>query len=561
MGDRDLRIQLDLRIPMRDGVELYAALYRPRAGERFPVLLIRSPYSTQHPRYVDWAVRFAGAGYAVVMQDCRGRYESEGKWRPYTDETLDGYDTCQWLGAQPWCDGHIGTFGVSYPGFTQILPAHLRSPYVKGLVPIANQEDNYGHLRCDGVLQLQNAMNFIWLGDRTNQNAPRDLIDWDRVYRRLPLVSALDDLGERPFYREIVRHSRFDEFWSSYSMKERYPDVETPAYFITGWYDNLLHEGFKCFRGFRTRGREPARRHTRLLVGPWTHTAIGDSAPFGDCAPFGGVGFGHQAAVDIPAEHLRWYDQRLRGIDTGIDEEPPVRLFVMGANRWRSEHEWPLASTRWTPFYLHGSGRANSLFGDGRLSTEAPEKAEPPDTFTYDPEDPVPTWGGPSMFAENTGPRDRRPMQRRDDVLVYTTDPLKRDLEVTGPVELVLHAASDAPDTDFTATLVDVHPGGAAIHLCEGIVRARFRESFTEPSLIEPGRVYEYRIRLWETSNLFARGHRIRLEVSSSNFPRFDRNLNTGEDPADDDRPRPAGQSVFHDAGRPSHLILPVIPS
>ncbi len=238
-----------------------------------------------------------------------------------------------------------------------------------------------------------------------------------------------------------------------------------------------------------------------------------------------------------------------------------MRLFVMGANRWRSEHEWPLASTRWTPFYLHGSGRANSLFGDGRLSTEAPEKAEPPDTFTYDPEDPVPTWGGPSMFAENTGPRDRRPMQRRDDVLVYTTDPLKRDLEVTGPVELVLHAASDAPDTDFTATLVDVHPGGAAIHLCEGIVRARFRESFTEPSLIEPGRVYEYRIRLWETSNLFARGHRIRLEVSSSNFPRFDRNLNTGEDPADDDRPRPAGQSVFHDAGRPSHLILPVIPS
>ena len=555
MSTTDLRIQLDLRIPMRDGVELYAALYRPRHGERFPLLLIRSPYSTPRQRYVDWSVRFAAAGYAVVMQDCRGRYESEGKWRPYIDETDDGYDTYEWLGAQPWCDGHIGTFGVSYPGFTQILPAHLRSPYVKGLVPIANQEDNYGHMRCDGVLQLQNAMNFIWLGDRTNQDAPRDLIDWDEVYRRLPLVSALDDLGERPFYREIVRHSRFDEFWTSYSMKERYPEVETPAYFITGWYDNLLHEGFKCFRGFRTRGREPARRHTRLLVGPWTHTAIGDSAPFGD------IGFGAEAAVDIPAEHLRWYDQRLRGIDTGIDDEPPVRIFVMGANRWRTGHEWPLAGTRCTPFYLRGSGRANSLFGDGRLSTRAPAEAEPPDTFTYDPEDPVPTWGGQSMFAENTGPRDRRPMQRRDDVLVYTSDPLEQDLEVTGPVELVLHAASDAPDTDFTATLVDVHPGGAAIHLCEGIVRARFRESFTEPSLLPPGRVHEYRISLWETSNLFRRGHRIRLEVSSSNFPRFDRNLNTGEDPADDDQPRPAAQTVYHDAARPSHLILPVMPA
>lgn len=554
MPMREVHIQLDLKIPMRDGVRLYAALYRPARGERFPVLLHRSPYSTQHPRYVDWALRFARSGYAVVMQDSRGRFESEGKWRPYIDETGDGYDTQQWLGSQPWCDGHIGTFGISYPGFTQILPAPLRSPYVKALVPIANQEDNYGHLRCDGVLQLQNAMNFIWLGDRTNQNAPRDAINWEWVYRRLPLISALDDIGDRPFYREIIRHPCFDEFWKSYSMKGKYSQVEAPAYFITGWYDNLLHEGFKCFAGWKSQARTPqARAQSRLLVGPWTHSQIGSAAPFGD------VDFGPQAAVDIPGEHLRWYDQRLRGIDTGIDAEGPVRLFVMGANAWRSEREWPLARTRYTRFYLHSRGRANSLFGDDGLSPETPQD-EPVDSFTYDPEDPVPTLGGQSMFIDNTGPRDRRPLERRDDVLVYSTLPLAEDLEITGPVELVLYAASSAPDTDFTATLVDVHPGGRAIHLCEGIVRTCFRQSYTAPSSIEPNRVYEYRISLWETSNLFRAGHCIRLEISSSNFPRFDRNLNTGHTPGLDTQIQVARQTIHHEARHPSHLVLPVIP-
>ena len=554
MSECRIRIQLDLRIPMRDGVRLYAALYRPVEGEKFPVLLIRSPYSTQRQRYVDWAERFARKGYAVVLQDCRGRFESEGQWRPYIDETSDGYDTQQWIGAQPWCEGTIGTFGVSYPGFTQILPAPLRSPFVRALVPIANQEDNYGHLRYNGVLQLQNAMNFMWIGDRTLQDAPRDLLDWDQVYRRLPLISALDDIADRPFYREMVRHDQFDEFWKSYSMKGRYPEVEVPAYFITGWYDNLLHEGFKCFAGWKSQARTPeTRERTRLLVGPWTHTEIGSSEPYGE------VDFGPGAAVDIPGEHLRWYDQRLRGIDTGIDCEPPVRLFVMGENVWRDEGEWPLSRTRYTRFYLHSQGRANSRFGEGELSREAPAQ-EPSDSFDYDPEDPVPTLGGQSMFIDNTGPKDRRSVERRDDVLIYSTLPLEEDVELTGPVELTLYAASSAPDTDFTATLVDVHPGGMAIHLCEGIVRARFRASFEAPTLIEPGVVHEYRISLWETSNLFRAGHRIRLEVSSSNFPRFDRNLNTGRDPGLDAEMQVAHQTIRHDPDFPSHLTLPVVP-
>ena len=554
MSAYDIKIQLDLLTPMRDGTRLYAALYRPADGSCFPVLLIRSPYSTQHPRYIDWAVRFARHGYAVVMQDSRGRYESSGKWHPYIDETADGYDTLQWLGQQDWCDGTIGTFGASYPGFTQILPAPLRSPYAKALVPIANQEDNYGHMRYNGVLQLQNAMNFIWLGDRTNQNAPRDLIDWDAVYRRLPLLTALDDIGDRPFYRGIIRHNCFDDFWRSYSMKGKYGEVETPAYFITGWYDNLVHEGFKCFAGWKNWARtEECRRHSRIMIGPWDHKGIGSAEPCGD------IGFGPQAAVDIAAEHLRWYDQRLRGIDTGIDDELPVRLFVMGENVWRSESEWPLARTQYTPFYLHSGGRANAAIGDGALRPELPGD-QPPDTYSYDPQDPVPTVGGQSMFAENTGPRDRRAVVRRDDVLVYSTPLLAEDVEVTGPVELTLYAASDAPDTDFTAALVDVHPRGDAIIICDGIIRARFRESYEAPAPIDPGRVYEYRIALWETSNLFKAGHCIRLEVSSSNFPRFDRNLNSGRDPATDTEMRIARQTIFHDAQHPSHITLPLIP-
>jgi putative CocE/NonD family hydrolase len=242
-----------------------------------------------------------------------------------------------------------------------------------------------------------------------------------------------------------------------------------------------------------------------------------------------------------------------------MDDEAPIRLFVMGANRWRDEWEWPLARTQFTPYYLHSGGRANSLFGDGSLSTAAPDD-EPPDRYDYDPADPVPTLGGQSMI-ESPGPLDRRPVERRDDVLVYSTDVLEQDVEVTGPIELVLYAASSATDTDFAATLVDVHPSGLATNVCEGIRRARFRESVEQPSLIEPGQVYEYRVVLWETSNLFKAGHRIRVEVTSSNFPRFDRNLNSGEDLATGTHPTVAHQTILHTSEYPSHILLPIVPS
>ena len=548
------RIQIDVKVPMRDGVLLSADIYRPQADGPFPSLLVRTIYDNQWDRYLAWAVRFVERGYAVVLQDCRGRHDSDGAWEPYIHEAEDGYDTQQWIGGQAWCDGTIGTFGVSYLGFTQTLPAPLRSPYVKGLVPIAGQQDNFGHFYIDGALQLHVALNFINMAGRTMQRGSRSLMNSDEFYRRLPLVSAMDEIVDLPFYRQIIEHSTFDDFWKGYSLRERYGEVETPAYFITGWYDNLVHESFKLYRGWSQRARSTeARELTKLLVGPWSHQNIGSAEPFGD------VGFGSEAHLDIVDEQLRWFDRRLKGRDNGIDDEPPIRVFVMGANRWRDAYEWPLPETQFTRYYLHSRGRANSLHGNGTLSAAAPGE-ELPDGFTYDPNDPVPTVGGPILFLADSGPWDRRLVQRRDDVLVYTSAVLEDAVEVTGPVTLTLYAASSAPDTDFTATLVDLHPDGRAIILCEGLRRARFRASIETPKLIEPGQVYEYQIDLWETSNVFKVGHRIRLEVSSSNFPRLDRNLNTGHRPGMDSEMQPAEQTILHDAQRPSHLTLPIIP-
>ena len=547
-------IQLDVKVPMRDGVRLSACIYRPDKEGRYPTLLVRTIYNNKQVSYLAWTRRFVEAGYAVVMQDCRGRYDSEGPWEPYIHEAEDGYDTQQWIGEQPWCDGNIGTFGISYVGFTQTLPAPFRSPYVKALVPIASQQDNFGHQYVDGALHLHVAMVFhIWIG-RGLQTDARALMNATELYRRLPLVSALDDIAEIPWYRGVISHYTYDEFWKQYGLRDKYDQVDTPSYFITGWYDALVHEGFKQYMGWKAKARsEGTRTTTRIMVGPWSHGGIGTAQSFGD------VDFGQGGAVDMVDEQLRWYDRRLRGIDNDIDDEPPVRIFVMGENVWRSENEWPLERTQYTSYYLSSHGRANSLHGTGVLSSDRPEDVGQ-DGYSYDPENPVPTVGGPIMHVDYVGPHDRRPVERRDDVLVYTSAPLEQDLEVTGPVTTTLYASSSARDTDFTATLVDVHSDGRAINICEGLRRARFRESIEEPTLIEPGTVYEYTIDLWETSNVFKAGHRIRVEVSSSNFPRFDRNLNTGNRPGMDAEMRVADQTVHHGGEYASHITLPIIP-
>ena len=423
-----VRIQLDVKVPMRDGVNLSTDIYMPPEGGPFPTLLVRTIYDNQADWCIDMAKRAVLQGYAVVMQDCRGRFDSDGEFSPYFQEPQDGYDTQEWIGAQEWCDGNIGMFGSSYIGYTQSMTAPLRSRYLKALVPVNSQQDNFGHWRVDGPLQLHVAVNFLMMTGRTMQRGARSMMNWEEICRRLPLISALDDIADIPFYRQAIEHYTFDDFWKAYSVRDRYGDIEAPAFIMTGWYDNLLHEGFKLFRGWSQEARSPeARRVSKLLVGPWTH---GDR----DLPP--GEFF------DYIGEQLRWNDRRLKGIDNGIDDEPPIRIWVMGANEWRFENEWPLARTRYTDYYIHSAGGANTLLGDGTLSTDAPG-VEPPDTYSYDPEDPVESLGG-QIMGQVSGPMDRRPVERRADVLVYTTEPLDRDVEVTGPITLTLFASSNA---------------------------------------------------------------------------------------------------------------------
>jgi len=529
----------NVKVPMRDGVCLSAEIYRPDAPGRFPVLMLLRYFPEGKPE----ADFFPQRGYVVALVSCRGRLGSEGAWVPYRNDPQDGYDAQQWLGQQPWSNGKIGTFGISYNSFTQVMPAPLGSPYLKCLFPVEGQQSNFGHLYNDGVMQLNVIFEFglhVTQGSQSQKLLRHD----DPYFRRLPLISAIEDFPNVQHVRDWFKHCKYDEYWKSYGIKEKYNRIKVPAYFMTGWYDNLCHEGWRNFRGFREQGgSKECREGTKIMVGPWAH------------------GGSYAAKADLLERQLRWYDYWLKGVNNGIADEPPIRIYVMGADRWRDENEWPLARTKFTKFYFSSEGKANSLHGNGKLTTAPPPRASKPDEFVYDPENPVPTLGGQvSTLHEIRGPKDRRAVQERSDVLVYTSAPLAEDLEVTGPVSVKLYAASSAPNTDFTATLSDVHPDGQAIHICEGIRGVTFRKSLEHPTLIKPGHIYAYTIDLWETSMVFKTGHRLRVDISSSNFPRYARNQNTTLPFGTSADMHKATQTIYHDARHPAHILLPVIP-
>jgi hypothetical protein len=553
---------------MRDGVRLSTDVYLPEDPGPFPVILIRTPYNNNLEAQVQDAVYFAQRGYAVAIQDVRGRFDSEGEWSPFVHEAQDGYDTQEWCGTQPWSTGKVGTSGASYVALTQWLPAPLRNPHLAAMAPRVGFSNLYHNwVYTGGAFQL--GFNLRWgaiqMHTRTNQvqylwMPPEQHLS--TLFWHLPLITSDENAGRRcEFYREWMRHPAYDSYWEKLGNIERdYDQIDVPAYGVGGWYDVFLQSTLNNFMGVRARGySDRARRGQKVLVGPWIH----DLGARGTCSRTGDVDFGPAALVNLREEELRWFDYWLRGIDTGITREPAVRVFVMGANRWRTADEWPIPGTRYVEHYFHSGGRANSLFGDGRLDRRRPE-AEPPDRFGYDPRDPVPTLGGSTCCGEDItpvpmGPRDQRPAEWRPDVLCYTTPPLPADVEVTGPIKVVLWAASTASDTDFTAKVVDVSPTGFAMNVAQGIIRARFRESWEAPTLLEPGRIYRYEIDCWSSSNCFLPGHRIRVEIASSNFPQFDRNPNTGHAFALDAELSPATQTVYHDAAHPSHIVLPVI--
>lgn len=578
-----LRVDRDLAVEMRDGTLTYADVYRPARRGRFPVILQRTPYDrTRGAPAVSQInpLRAVDRGYAVVVQDCRGRYASQGEFEPFHQELADGYDSVEWCGHQSWANGDVGMIGASYAGAVQWLAAVETPPSLRCIVPAVTSSDHYeGWTYLSGALQWGFIVSWViptlageaFLNRRFRSTGTeelrRQLVDgiddlsglWSTLpLRDLPLVAEL-----APYVLDWISHATNDDYWRKVSVEERHDRVAVPALNIGGWYDIFQAGTIRNFVGLRRNGATAsARDGTRLIMGPWAHSWPTEQAA-------GLIDFGVQSSqgwtpmqYDLEGDIFAFLDRWLAGDAPSADDGPPIRLFTMGENRWRSETAWPLERTAYQRLYLRSSGRAGTSMSNGRLSPREP-RDERPDAFAYDPRQPVPTTGGqlccyPAQLAP--GAFDQRSLEGRPDVLVYTSDPLRHDLEVTGPIRATLWAVTDAPDTDFTAKLVSVEPDGLAINLTDGLIRARYRRGTDAARPITPNEPAQYVIDLGVTSNLFRAGQRIRLEVSSSNFPRFDRNLNTGQPIGADAQMRIARQTILHDRDDASFLDLPVIP-
>ncbi|MDX1981847.1 MAG: CocE/NonD family hydrolase [Bryobacteraceae bacterium] len=550
-------IVLDNRVPikMRDGVTLYADIYRPSKPGKYPVLVSRTPYSTERaPSAYAAAVFFSQRGYVYVYQDVRGRHESDGRWEPFRDDINDGYDTVEWAAAQSWSNGKVGMDGGSYLGHVQWRAAQANPPHLVCIVPkVASTSIYHNWITLNGGWRL--SFNFGWgpvrQESRIMQNTgPHTIpgvggLHFDAMQRHLPLDTMQQLAGRNAqFYRDWIAHPDYDEYWKPLNAEEMFDRIGVPVYTMGGWFDIFSQGTLNGYAGMSAKGKtETARRGSRLLIGPWGH---GASRKFGD------LDFGDHANVDEDSAALRFFDFWLKGADDGLSKEPPVTLYVMGRNEWRQENEYPLKRTQYRNLYFH----------DKRLAWDPPGDSAAPDRYRYDPMNPVPSLGGNNCCGTPTpaGPKDQRPLDVRGDILTYTSGILEKEIEVTGPVKVVLYASSDAVDTDFVAKLIDVHPDGHAYNVAEGIVRARYRDGAQAAKLMEPGKVYEFTIDMVGTSNCFLKGHRMRVDVTSSHFPQFDRNPNTGEPFGRHANTKVATQSVYRTRARASHIVLPVIP-
>ncbi len=568
-------VERDVPATMRDGTVLRADVYRPAEGGPHPVLLCRLPYDKSLPIAVGVMpdpLRATAAGYVFVIQDTRGRFASDGEFEPFVHEAQDGYDSVEWAADQPWSNGEVGMIGGSYVGYTQWMAASTAPPHLRAIAPIVATSDLHdAWIGEGGAASLW--FNTSWLlaslgPDMVARHAPGDKAREDRLVeaidhmaQHLPALPgtvdpALDGAFVGDIYRSWLAHPERDAFWRSLSPREAHPRIGVPAFNVAGWYDVFLGGSLENFTGMRANGATPAARDgQRLVVGPWRHAAPLLADPAGDVM-FGLASAG--ASLDLATLQLRFFDRWLKGIQpdpADATNDSPVRLFVMGADRWRNETDWPLARAVATDYHLHA---------DGLLSPAAPAADEAPDTFMADPNDPVPTLGGNLccwQLVQPPGAFDQREIEARDDVLVYSTAPLPEEVEVTGPLIAHVFVASTAPDFDVTAKLVDVAPDGFARNVAEGIRRARYRAGTDRAALLPPGEIAQIEVDLLATANVFLAGHRIRVEIAASNWPRFDRNPQTGGVIAEATELRPARQTVFHDAIRRSRIVLPIVPS
>jgi uncharacterized protein len=567
----EIIIQRDVSMKTRDGVALRADIYRPNSPDKFPVILMRTPYD----KSVGWAVapapRIAARGYVLIIQDVRGRYRSEGEWYPFRHEQADGYDSVEWAASLPYSNGKVGMIGASYVGATQMLAAISTPPHLAGIAPevtASNYHDGWTYQSgafeqwFDQNWTTQLARNTLdrLIDDNTDARVGAPTLPLGNYpvfnFGQLPADAQLT-AAIAPYYGDWLAHPDYDDYWKQWSIEENFSRIAVPMLQVGGWYDIFSIGTLRNYVGVKARGAtEAARNQQHLLM------QIGGHAGFG--RRIGDVDFGPHALENPYTEViLDWYDYLFKGVHNHFSTDKPVKVFVMGANEYRQEDDWPPPQVHYVNYFLHSGGKANSLRGDGFLSTAMP-KSEASDSFVYDPANPVPTIGGPLCCAQQLiepGPRDQRSVENRDDVLIYSMGPLGEDLEVTGPITMTLFVKSSAVDTDFTGKLVDVAPDGFAEDVAEGILRMRYRNSQERAMLMNPGETYRISVDLWSTSNLFLRGHTLRLEVASSNFPRFDRNLNTGEEIKSARRFASAKNTILHDAQHPSVLVLPIMPS
>lgn len=595
-----IRLQKSVLIPMRDGVRLSTDLYFPvGAPEPLPVVLLRTPYDKNLLRperasgYYRWdggdvrVLLFAGQGYVVAVQDIRGRFESEGQWRIGASERNDGFDTVNWLAAQPWSNGKVGTYGCSYLGEDQLQLAATQNPHQVAAIPQGAGGAYTGTHRTfafmdGGAFELASSIGWFpragsriyyrppaWVDDKTFQNSAEYFnpapvfpeVDYQTVFWWLPLIGMMKHIGGPPtYFEEFVSHGPADPYWEALQYVSDQDRFSIPALHVSSWYDLGVNETFQLANLMSRNGETAAARDNQfVIVSPTAHC---ESEGASEATVIGERDLG-DARLDYYGIYLRWFDHWLKGIDNDVLKMPKIQIYVMGKNEWHGESEWPLARTHFTNYYLHSDGRANSRVGTGTLDLATPSQ-EAPDKFTYDPQTPVPSRGGVicCTTAANTpgGSYDQADLEMRQDVLVYTSEVLKEGVEITGPMKLVLYVSSTAKDTDFTGKLIDVYPDGRAFNLQDGVLRARYREGYEKKVWMKEGEVYEVQIDMHAISNYFAPGHRIRLEVSSSNFPRLDRNLNTGGNNYDETKWKVARNSIHHSSQYPSHLVLPVIP-
>jgi predicted acyl esterase len=541
---------LAVSVPMRDGVRLTADVYLPSASGRWPALLVRTPYS-RHSSAARGYSMFVPRGYAVVVQDLRGRWGSQGTFGLMSQEAPDGNDTINWIASQPWSDGRIAMAGSSYLGLVQWWAAIEGNPHLRAFSPMFSGDDEYTdrYYSEGGALQLGHRL--LWLAENFPPT-PLGPVPLNNYITHLPLrTSDVAATGKTlPLWQRALDHPSFDSFWQAQSLRNALNRVSAPVLSFGGWFDEYAESDLDAF------GRlAKAHKHVETWIGPWSHNPA---------LHFPTLDFGPEAVIAIRTKQTEWFDRWVKKADPPAFEAEPslLHIFVMGADIWRKEREWPLARTRYTPLYLASEGDANTSSGDGVLSWQSRRKSKA-DTFTYDPKNPVPTTGGsvccePNLFPP--GPLDQGTVEERPDVLVYTSPPLSEEIEVTGPVRTILYVSTSANDTDFTAKLVDVEPDGKPLLITDGIQRLRYRLSLSTPVFVKRNQAYQISIDTGVTSYVFGVRHRIRLEVSSSNFPRFDRNLNSTGPNANQIKPLKARQAVLHEKGYPSAIILPIIP-